>query len=112
MSAIIERLKGLLDAGQDSAMLRFGLGQAQLAAGDVAEAVSHLRAAVDQDPGYSAAWKLLGQALTRLDDVPAAMEAYESGITAAGERGDKQAAKEMQVFLKRLRKRSDEVNGG
>ena len=32
------------------------------------------------------------------------MQAYESGIAVAEARGDKQAAKEMHVFLRRLHK--------
>jgi len=34
----------------------------------------------------------------------AAIDAYQNGIRVAEERGDKQAAREMAVFLKRLQK--------
>ena len=60
--------------------------------------------ALRQDPEYSAAWKLYGKALQASDDSVAAIEAYERGIVVAERKGDKQAAKEMTVFLKRLRK--------
>src|ERR1700758_2043141 len=96
------RLEALLASGKDSALLRFGLGMHCLGAGDAAGAVTHLRRAVDQDPEYSAAWKLLGKALTQAGDAAGAMSAYRSGIAAAERRGDKQAGKEMAVFLKRL----------
>ena len=56
------------------------------------------------DKGYSAAWKLYGKVLTELGRDAQAMAVYEKGIEAAETRGDKQAVKEMQVFLKRLRK--------
>jgi predicted Zn-dependent protease len=98
-----ERLERLLADGQDSPTLRFGLGNAWLA-GDPARAAVHLEAAVAQDPAYSAAWKLLGRARTALGEDAAAIVAYEQGIAAAKRSGDVQAAKEMQVFLKRLRK--------
>ncbi|HXV08973.1 MAG TPA: tetratricopeptide repeat protein, partial [Burkholderiales bacterium] len=62
----IENLEKLLAAGQDGALLRFGLGSEYLKAGDAGMAAGHLQRALALDPGYSAAWKLLGQALTEL----------------------------------------------
>jgi predicted Zn-dependent protease len=59
---------------------------------------------VAQDAEYSAAWKLLGKALAEPGASVEAAEAYRSGIAAAERRGDKQAAKEMTVFLRRLEK--------
>ena len=58
--------------------------------------------AMNPDPDYSAAWKLLGKARIACGDNEAAKAAYRQGITVAEKRGDLQAAKEMQVFLKRL----------
>ena len=60
--------------------------------------------AVDRDPNYSAAWKALGKALVASGKDSAALAAYEKGIAVADARGDIQAAKEMGVFAKRLRK--------
>lgn len=99
-------LEKLLAAGRDDALLRFSLGNACLKEGDAAGAVEHLRRAVGHDPGYSAAWKLLGRALDAGGDPAGATAAWERGIEAAEARGDVQAAREMGVFLKRLRKRS------
>lgn len=101
---MIENLEAMLASGNDSALLRFSLGQAWLKQGDPATAARHLEAAVKQDPGYSAAWKLLGRARAEAGDVQAAMAAYREGIRVAEDRGDLQAAKEMRVFLKRLEK--------
>ena len=98
-----ENLERLLANGQDNAMLRFGLGKAYLDAGAPAKAAEHLRCAVKQDANYSAAWKLLGRALTQAEQNEEAKAAYEEGIRVAEARGDIQAAKEMRVFLKRLR---------
>ncbi len=100
-----ERLEQMLANGQDSAMLRFTLGNALLKEGDAAGAAKHLREAVRQQQDYSAAWKLLGKALTALDEPDQARAAYETGITIARDKGDLQAVKEMEVFLKRLQKR-------
>ncbi|HSS65880.1 MAG TPA: tetratricopeptide repeat protein [Gammaproteobacteria bacterium] len=100
----IERLKKLLDSGRDSAMLRYALGDAYLKAKNPAAAADHLRQAVNQEPEYSAAWKLLGKALAEDGSADDAAEAYRRGISVAEQNGDVQAAKEMRVFLKRLEK--------
>ena len=104
-----QRFEALLASGKDGALLRFGLGMHYLKSGDAARAAEHLRRAVEQDRDYSAAWKLLGKALAEGADRAGAAEAYRNGIEAAGRRGDKQAAREMTVFLRRLEK--DEAPG-
>jgi predicted Zn-dependent protease len=101
-----QRFEALLASGKDSPLLRFSLGSHYLKAGDATRAVEHLRSAVAQDARYSAAWKLLGNALAESGARDEAMSAYRSGIAAAQERGDKQAAKEMTVFLRRLEKQA------
>jgi len=102
----IEHFEKLLAAGTDNALLRYSLGTAYLNANRPDEAVPHLVRAVEFDPGYSAAWKAYGKALAATGDRDAARRAYEQGIEAAEARGDKQAAKEMRVFLRRLDKQS------
>ncbi len=94
----------LLAQGRDDALLRYALGNEYLKAGRVEEAVVHLRQAVSHDPRYSAAWKLLGRALTDTGALTEALEAYRHGIAAAESKGDVQAAKEMKVFARRLEK--------
>lgn len=107
-----ENLQSMLDAGNDSALLRFTLGGECLKAGDAGAAATHLQCAVEQDPQYSAAWKLLGKALDAAGDPAGAMDAWTRGRAAAEHGGDIQAAKEMSVFLRRLRKRLDADEGG
>jgi uncharacterized protein HemY len=102
--ALRRNLELMLERGQDSPLLRFSLGQECLKSGDLVTAIDHLRQAVDQNPRYSAAWKALGDAHARTGNGERAAEVYERGIAAAREGGDLQAAKEMEVFLKRLRK--------
>lgn len=94
----------MLAAGRDNALLRFSLGNEYLKLGDAAQAAGHLRRAVEYDPKYSAAWKLLGKALADTAALPEALAAYQAGIAVAEARGDKQAAKEMGVFAKRIEK--------
>ncbi|MBI4692690.1 MAG: tetratricopeptide repeat protein [Gammaproteobacteria bacterium] len=101
MTAIVANLEKMLAAGQDTAVLRFSLGNAYLAT-DPARAAGHLARAVELDPKYSAAWKLLGKALAAANRGAEARDAYMQGIAVAESKGDIQAAKEMKVFLKRL----------
>lgn len=97
-----ENLEALLAKGQDTALLRFSLGDLCLKAGDADTAALHLARALELDPQYSAAWKLYGRALAQGGRRDEAMAAYEQGIAVAQARGDIQAAKEMRVFRKRL----------
>jgi len=100
----LANLLKLVGSPRDNALLRFSLGSEYLKAGDPAAAAAHLREAVAKDPTYSAAWKLLGKALAEAGAAAEALVAYERGIVVAEARGDKQAAKEMTVFARRLRK--------
>ncbi|SUA75387.1 hypothetical protein [Pandoraea pnomenusa] len=99
---MIEGLEKLLAAGKDNALLRFGLGKGYLDAGNYPVAATHLTQCVAFDPAYTAAWKLLGKARQGAGDVEGARDAWTRGIAAAQAHGDRQAEKEMTVFLKRL----------
>ena len=103
---LIDNLEKMLASGKDTALLRFGLGKAYLDAANPSQAVTHLARAVELKRDYSAAWKLLGKARHAAGDTPGAIDAYRQGIAIAGETGDKQAMKEMQVFKKRLEQAS------
>ncbi|HSD60426.1 MAG TPA: tetratricopeptide repeat protein [Burkholderiales bacterium] len=98
----IASLEKLLGGPRDNALLRYSLGNEWLKAGDAARAADYLRSAVDKDPGYSAAWKLLGRALADAGQAAQALAAYRRGIEVAEKKGDKQAAKEMTVFARRI----------
>lgn len=99
-----EALENMLAKGVDNALLRFGLGKGCLDAGDAAKAAEHLQRCVEHDPQYSAAWKLLGKAHQAAGNPQAARSAWQSGVQAAQAKGDKQAEKEMSVFLRKLDK--------
>ncbi|MGD2140496.1 MAG: tetratricopeptide repeat protein [Burkholderiales bacterium] len=106
--AVIHNLEKLLAGGKDSALLRFSLGNEYLNAGKFGEAIKHLTRAVEHSPDYSAAWKLLGKASLEADDEQGARRAWTTGIGIAEARGDKQAAREMGVFLRRLDKQTSD----
>lgn len=105
MADRIKPLLGMLQQGRDSALLRFSLGNEYLAAEQFEAAVPHLQTAVELDPAYSAAWKLLGKCLAELGRNEAAIDAYSRGIVVAAQKGDRQAVKEMTVFRRRLQKK-------
>jgi Tfp pilus assembly protein PilF len=102
--ALRQNLELMLERGQDSPLLRYSLGLECLKSGELVTAIDHLRQALNQNPRYSAAWKALGEAHAKAGSPDRAADVYERGIAAARESGDIQAVKEMEVFLKRLRK--------
>jgi Flp pilus assembly protein TadD len=100
----ISSLEKLLGGPRDNALLRYSLGGEWLKAGDAARAADYLRGAVEKDPAYSAAWKLLGRALAEAGRPQEALAAYRQGMAVAQKKGDKQAEREMAVFARRLEK--------
>jgi Flp pilus assembly protein TadD len=103
-SQLIANLLKLVGTPRDGALLRFSLGSEYLKRADFEAAAAHLRAAVEKDPQYSAAWKLLGSALAKSGRDEEALASYRKGIEVAERKGDKQAAREMAVFARRLEK--------
>ncbi|MBU2705818.1 tetratricopeptide repeat protein [Zooshikella marina] len=101
---MIKQLETLLQQGQDNAMLRFGLGKAYLDDQQPEKAIEHFIACLQHDTNYSTAWKLLGKSYVQLNEWQKAADIYQQGITIARSKGDKQAEKEMLVFLKRCNK--------
>ena len=111
MNTIIQNLEKLLESQGESVLLRFSLGNAWLA-NDPTTAASHFERAVVLDPEYSAAWKLLGRAWNEAGNSKKARDAFAKGIAAASARGDVQARKEMEVFLRRAEKQLNGVSTG
>jgi predicted Zn-dependent protease len=100
----IDSLRKMIDTPRDNELLRLSLGRLLLGAGQPGEAETHLMQAVRMNPGYTAAWKELGRARQQKGDTGGAAEAWQRGIETARAGGDKQAEKEMTVFLRRLSK--------
>ena len=103
-TSIIQNFEKMLAGGKDNTLLRFSLGSEYLKTGDSVSAAIHLKQAVVLDPKYSAAWKLLGRALVESGQPADALVAYHEGIAVAVAKGDKQAAKEMTVYARRIEK--------
>ncbi|MCY1359790.1 hypothetical protein D9M68_420100 [compost metagenome] len=101
---MLDGLEKMLAKGVDNALLRFGLGKGYFDRQDYPRAAEHLLACVSFDPKYSAAWKLLGKALQGQGDLDGARAAWQQGLAAAQAHGDKQAEKEMTVFIRKLDK--------
>lgn len=107
-TGLIANLEKLMGTARDGALLRYSLGSEYFKAGDRARAIAELREALARDSAYSAAWKLLGKALSEEHKPEEALLAFERGIDAAEKKGDRQAAKEMRVFAQRLRRQKAE----
>lgn len=105
--SVLDNFLAMVERGQDSALLRFGIGSEYLKQDRFDEAARHLASAVEQDPNHSAAWKLYGKALAAAGRPGEAIEAYTRGIEVAERNGDVQGAKEMRVFVKRLGRSAD-----
>lgn len=103
--SVISNLEKLLSQGRESALLRYSLGNEYLKIREIWVAIFHLKRALDLDPKYSAAWKLLGMALAEGGVLNEALNTYRHGIEVAQQRGDQQAVKEMSVFARRLEKK-------
>ena len=104
MPTPLDNFLAMLAKGRDAPLLRFSIGNEYMKLNQPADAAEHLRQAVVLDPKYSAAWKLLGKALSESQALPEALAAYQQGIAVAEAHGDKQAAKEMTVFARRIEK--------
>ncbi|MBS1191132.1 MAG: putative transcriptional regulator [Rhodocyclaceae bacterium] len=100
----ITNLEKLLNGPRDGALLRYSLGNEYLKLGETEKAAAYFQQTVERDPRFSAGWKLLGKALMAADRQEEALAAYERGIQVATQKGDVQAAKEMGVFVRRLKR--------
>lgn len=107
--SLIDNLENMLAGGKDDALLRFGLGNAYFQGKEYQKAAEHLSKALEFDPSYSAAWKLLGRSYMQLSDPEAAKRVFTDGIAQAEQQGDKQAVREMQVFLGKIEKQQGAV---
>jgi len=111
-SAVIANLLKLVGTPRDGALLRYSLGNEYLKSGDAHNARLQFAEAVARDPDYSAAWKLLGRALAEDGQAREALVAFRHGMEVAKKKGDKQAAKEMAVFARRLQRQLEPGESG
>lgn len=78
---------------------RYGLAMEHRNTGDLEAAVREFRSLVDADPGYTATYYQLGQALERLGRPEEARQSYRMGIAATSRPGDEHARGELQAAL-------------
>lgn len=105
---IIDNLEKMLAAGRDDAMLRFGLGSAYFNDSQFEAAIPHLEICLQHDENYTAAYKLLGKAWFQLGKFDQAIAVFEVGLPLASGSGDKQSQKEMEVFLGKAQRKSEQ----
>jgi predicted Zn-dependent protease len=103
--SLTDNLETMLAKGNDSAMLRFGLGSAYFNEKDYQQAIPHLEKCIEWDNSYSAAYKLLGRAQIKLGLNERAKMTLAAGLEQAALQGDKQTEREITVFLKKLEQR-------
>ena len=104
MTNLLERFEAQLAEGNDSALLRLSIAQQLSTAARFDEAIAHLQRALLLNPLYTAVWLALGQAFEKSGEAARAIGTYRSGIETAKKNGDKQAERQMGVYLNRLMK--------
>ena len=101
----VEMLRGFLSRDENDEVSWFGLGRVLMELDRAAEAREAFSQAVKIKPHYTAAYRDLGRAWLACGDAQAASGALERGIEVAERTGDLQTRREMEVFLKRARRR-------
>ena len=101
LMSLTDNLETMLANGNDSAMLRFGLGSAYFNEKDYQQAIPHLEKCIEWDNSYSAAYKLLGRAQIKLGLNERAKMTLAAGLEQAALQGDKQTEREITVFWPR-----------
>ncbi|HWP48314.1 MAG TPA: tetratricopeptide repeat protein [Candidatus Limnocylindrales bacterium] len=100
----IAQLQELLKTDPNDDFLYYGLGLEYLKAERYQEAVEAFKTVIKLKPDYSAAYRELGKALTKVGQLEEAKKVYQEGMMVAEKKGDLQTKKEMRVFLNRLLK--------
>ena len=111
MSGLLERFEAQLAQGNDSAILRLSIAQQLSTLGRFEEAIAHLQRALVLNSAYTAVWSALGVAFEKHGERESAIQTYRSGIETAKNNGDKQAERQMGVFLNRLLKQVSAAEG-
>lgn len=103
----LRMFKEVLEFDPDDALATYGAGMACLQLGRYEEAVPFLVRATHKQGDYSAAFLNLGKCCEFLGRQQEAMEAYRSGIAAAGRKGDLMPLREMERRLSALEPDAD-----
>jgi Flp pilus assembly protein TadD len=108
----LEQLRLIAEREPDDEVAQYGFGKACLNNGLLEEAISALTRATQLNPGYSAAYRDLGRALSEAGRVHDSIRTLRSGIRVAQEQGDLQTVREMEVFLKRAERKLEKSQKG
>lgn len=101
-----DMFRKLLQRDPDNPMVLYSLGTELFKQGEFPEARDHLQRAVRNKPDYSVAYRMLGRAHYELNEDEEARRVFTQGREVAERNGDLQTVKEIDVFLRRLEKRS------
>jgi predicted Zn-dependent protease len=102
-----DMFRKLLERDPRNPMVLYSLGNELFKEERYEEARIHLQRAVENKPDYSVAYRMLGRAHFELHENTEARSIFLKGKEVAGENGDLQTVKEIDVFLRRLRKREE-----
>jgi predicted Zn-dependent protease len=95
----IETFRQMLESDPDNTMVRFGLANEYVKAGQHEEAVGALREYLRRADDEGAAYGMLARALEKLDQREEARAAYERGIEAALAHGHPSMAEDYRITL-------------
>lgn len=101
-----DMFRKLLQRDPDNPMVLYSLGTELFKQGEFPEARDHLQRAVRNKPDYSVAYRMLGRAHYELNEDEEARRVFTQGREVAERNGDLQTVKEIDIFLRRLEKRS------
>lgn len=101
-----DMFRKLLQRDPDNPMVLCSLGTELFKQGEFPEARDHLQRAVRNKPDYSVAYRMLGRAHYELNEDEEARRVFTQGREVAERNGDLQTVKEIDIFLRRLEKRS------
>ncbi len=100
-----EMFRKLLEKDPDNPMILCSLGIELFKEGRYPEAREHLRRAIENNPDYSVAYRMLGRTHYELHENAEACRVFAKGREVAKENGDLQTVREIDVFLRRLERR-------
>ena len=100
-----EMFRKLLEKDPENPMILFSLGNELFKEGEYGEARTHLQRAIENKPDYSVAYRTLGRAHYELHEDAEARRIFTEGRKVAEKNGDLQTVREIDVFLRRLKKR-------
>ncbi len=100
----IARLRGKRGGPTDGTHLRVLLANALLDANLREDALDELRWSLKFDPLNIAAMRMMGMTLVKMGNVNRAVQLFQKAIKLATESGNVPAARELKIFLRRLKR--------